>query len=191
VLPAAVFFVARSRLQLYVLPLFVPLALLAGRAMQNWSWLTTRRLLIISGLAGVALIGIKGYLAHMPSDRDSRAMAADLGRLIEPHGIDEIVFVGMRPFYGLNLYLEPRVEGVQIEEQRFDYSRYVAEEDLCSELKSDENNVYVMKRKAAERFAPAAERCQGLDSTLIGTFKGDGNVLSVFLVRKPVPAEGH
>ncbi len=191
VLPAAVFFAARSRLQLYVLPLFVPLALLAGRAMQNWSWLTTRRLLIISGLAGVALIGIKGYLAHMPSDRDSRAMAADLGRLIEPHGIDEIVFVGMRPFYGLNLYLEPRVEGVQIEEQRFNYSRYVAEEDLCSELKSGENNVYVMKRKAAERFAPAVERCQGLDSTLIGTFKGDGNVLSVFLVRTPVPAAGN
>ena len=112
-------------------------------------------------------------------------MAAQLRKLIDPHGIDEVVFVGMRPFYGLNLYLEPRIEGVQISEQRFDYSRYVAEEDLCSELRNGENNVYVMKRKGAGRFAPAVERCEGLEPTLIGTLEGDGNVLSVFLVRKP------
>ena len=185
VVPAAIFFAARSRLQLYVLPLFVPLALLASRTLAGWAWLTARRLLIVTGITAAVLIGLKAYLAIMPSDRDSRAMAAELSKLIEPHGVDEIVFVGMRPFYGLNVYLEPRVEGVQIEEQRFDYSRYVAEEDLCSELKTGENNVYVMKRKAAARFAPSAERCEGLEPTRIGSIHGDGNELTVFLVRPP------
>jgi 4-amino-4-deoxy-L-arabinose transferase len=186
-IPAAIFFIARSRLQLYVLPLFVPLALLCGRSLANWEWLTARRLAWIAGISALALVGTKGYLAYMPSDRDSRAMAAQLRKLIDPHGVDEVVFVGMRPFYGLNLYLEPRVEGVQINERRFDYSRYVAEEDLCSELRSGENNVYVMKRKGADRFAPAVARCEGLQPALIGTLEGDGNVLSVFLVRRPAP----
>jgi 4-amino-4-deoxy-L-arabinose transferase len=184
-LPAAVFFAARSRLQLYVLPLFVPLALLAGRAMSGWAWLTTRRLMLVAGATATVLLGVKGYLAYMPSDRDSRAMSAAIARIIDSQRVDEIVFVGMRPFYGLNLYLEPRVEGVQIEEQRFEYSRYVAEEDLCSELKTGGKNVYVMKRKAAERFAPAVERCEGLDPTLLGTFEADGNRLSLFGIDIP------
>lgn len=187
--PATVFFVARSRLQLYVLPLFVPLALLASRALARWNWLAPRRLAAIAAVNALALVGLKGYLAYMPSDRDSRAMARDLGRLIEPHGVDEVVFVGMRPFYGLNLYLEPRVEGVQIEEQRFAYSRYVAEEDLCDELRSGENNVYVVKRKAAERFVPAVRRCAGLTPARLGSFEGDGSELSVFGVRAEPGAE--
>jgi 4-amino-4-deoxy-L-arabinose transferase len=181
-LPTAVFFAARSRLQLYVLPLFVPLALLTARGMVDWPWLTTRRLALVAGTTAVALLAIKGYAAYMPSDRDSRVMAAEIRKLIDPHPIDEIVFVGMRPFYGLNLYLEPRVEGVQIEEQRFDYSRYVAAEDLCSELQMDENNVYAIKSKAAARFTAAVEKCEGLDPTLLGAINADGNVIFLYLV---------
>ncbi len=185
VVPALVFFAARSRLQLYVLPLFVPLALLAGRALAPRAWLTDRRAVVAGALAAAVLIGLKAGLAYTPSDRDSREMARQLARIIEPHGIDEIVFVGMRPFYGLNVYLEPRVEGVQIAERRFEYSRYVAEEDVCAELQHDAGNVYVMKRRAAERFVAAVGRCDGVAPTLIGTFTGDGNPLSVYTARPP------
>ena len=70
----------------------------------------------------------------MHVSRDARDMATAIRGYIDPRGIDEIVFVGMRPFYGLNLYLDVHVEGVQVAEHRYDYSKYVAEEDLCSEL---------------------------------------------------------
>ncbi len=53
---------------------------------------------------------------------------------MDPHAIDEIVFVGMRPFYGLNVYLDKHVEGVEIGERRFEYSKFVTHEDLCAEL---------------------------------------------------------
>jgi len=42
-LPLAVFFLARSRLELYLLPLFAPLALLLARPLARWDWLDDRR----------------------------------------------------------------------------------------------------------------------------------------------------
>ena len=71
-LPLAVFFLARSRLQLYVLPLFVPLALMTARALVRWPWLSARSLAWTAGVAAVALLGLKGAIAHVRYDRDAR-----------------------------------------------------------------------------------------------------------------------
>ena len=40
----------------------------------------------------------------------------------------------MRPFYGLNLYLPQRVDGLEIDDRRFDYSTHVTRQQLCAEI---------------------------------------------------------
>jgi 4-amino-4-deoxy-L-arabinose transferase len=183
-LPLAIFSLAQSRLQLYVLPLFVPLSLVIARPLSGWSWLTPRRLAIVAGLTAAALISLKGYAGYVHSDRDSRSMARAIESAVDLRDVDGIVFVGMRPFYGLNVYLDTRVEGVQIGEHRYDYSKFVAEENLCSELAARERNLYALKASRAEKFVAGVERCEGLEPVEIGRFEADDNEIALFEVRR-------
>jgi 4-amino-4-deoxy-L-arabinose transferase-like glycosyltransferase len=181
-LPLAVFCLARSRLQLYVTPLFVPLSLVLARPLAKWDWLGTRRLAAVVGLTAIGLITLKGVAGHVHVNRDSRDMAAAIRGLVDPRRIDGIVFVGMRPFYGLNMYLDVHIEGVQVGGRRYDYSKFVAEEDLCTELASRENNVYAMKENRAAGFDAAVQRCDGLRAERIGQFEADGNRIALFKI---------
>jgi hypothetical protein len=183
-LPLAIFSLAQSRLQLYVLPLFVPLSLILARPLAGWSWLDGRRLVAVAAVTGIALVSLKGFAGHVKSERDSRDMARAISTVIDPRSVDGIVFVNMRPFYGLNVYLDTNIEGVQIDETRWDYSKFVAEEDLCSELASRENNVYALKESKVERFREGVLRCEGMQPDLLGHFEADGNKIALFTVRK-------
>lgn len=186
-LPLAIFCLARSRLQLYVTPLFVPLSLMLARPLARWSWLDARRLTAVVGLTTISLVTLKGVAGHVHVSRDARGMAAAIRGIIDPAGVKNIVFVGMRPFYGLKLYLDVPVEGVQIgtliESQRDPYARFVADEDLCSELASHEENVYAMKEGRAAAFDGAVQRCNGLQAGRIGQFEADGNRIALFVVK--------
>jgi hypothetical protein len=182
--PLVVFFLARSRLQLYILPLFVPLALMMSRPLAKWPRIAGRPLLVILLLSTVVFVGLKGVLAHWPTTRDARDIGAQLTAIIDPHAVDEIVFVGMRPFYGLNVYLDKHIEGIEINEHRFDYSKFVAEDDVCDELQEHERNVYVMKASREEKFVAAVRKC-GADATRLGAVRGDDNVLPVYVVKGP------
>jgi 4-amino-4-deoxy-L-arabinose transferase len=183
-LPLATFSLAQSRLQLYVLPLFVPLSLILARPLAGWSWLEGRRLVVVAAVTAVALVSLKGFAGQVKSDRDSRDMARAIEKIIDPHGVDGIVFVSMRPFYGLKVYLDTNIEGVQINEHRWDYSKFVAEEDLCSELAGLENNVYALKERKVEEFREAVLRCEGMRPELLGHFEADGNKIALFAVRQ-------
>ncbi len=183
-LPLLVFCLARSRLQLYVLPLFVPLSLMLARPLAGWGWLQGRRLVATAAIAGASLVALKGVAGHVESKRDARAMAQAIEQIIDPHSVDEIVFVGTRPFYGLNVYLDTKIEGVQIGEQRYAYSKFVAEEDLCSELHSRERSVYALKADKSDRFTTAVRKCAGLDAQPVGHFEADGDRIAVFAVRR-------
>jgi 4-amino-4-deoxy-L-arabinose transferase len=179
-LPLAIFFLARSRLQLYVLPLFAPLALIMARALVDW--LDTRRVALVAALATVVFVGLKGVAAHWPVDRDARQIARDISAVIDPASIDGIIFVGMRPYYGLNMYLDVPVEGVEIGERRFDYSRFVAPENLCSEVHTPERNVYAVRTSRINAFEAAVLKC-GSAGTRIGQLRADGH--DVVLVKVP------
>ena len=108
-LSLAVFFVSKSRLPLYVLPLFVPIALIIGR----WIVLPSKRQARVSLLAAwiVILLALKFAGSLFPYSRDSRAMAQVIASTIQPVP-SNIIFVGIDPFWGLNLYLNCEVERV-------------------------------------------------------------------------------
>jgi 4-amino-4-deoxy-L-arabinose transferase-like glycosyltransferase len=185
VLPLAVFCIARSRLQLYVLPLFVPLAVMSARPLARWAWLDGRRLATIAGLTAVVSLGIKGTLAYVPSDRDSRRTAAAIAEVLDTEGIEEIAFVGMRPFYGLDLYLDVRIEAVHFERDGVDYSQFLAGDTLCSELGTREKNVFAVKRSRSARFLAAVGRCSELTPVEVARFQADDNEIVLYTVRPP------
>jgi hypothetical protein len=94
------------------------------------------------------------------------------------------VFVNMRPFYGLNIYLDTHIEGVQIDETRWDYSKFVAGKDLCPELAGREKYVYALKESKVERFREGVSRCEGLQLQLLGHFDADDNRIVLLTVRQ-------
>jgi 4-amino-4-deoxy-L-arabinose transferase-like glycosyltransferase len=190
-LPTLVFFLARSRLELYVLPLFVPLALLLARPLARWSWLDTRRLVQLTSAMLVVILVLKGASAYWPVDRDARQMASQIRASVDLAEVDEIVFIDMRAFFGLTLYLDVAAESVWVGGVERPHSRWQpAEQDLCSELAERERSLFAVKRVRASQFAAAVADCGPLVAAETGGFHGDGNELVLFAVR-PADAGAH
>jgi len=186
-LPLAAFFLSRSRLELYVLPLFVPLALLMSRALAGWPWLTPRRFVAATVLTAAAMLGMKAYAAYATHDRDARAMAAQVREAIDTQGIDEIAFFGMPAFFGLTMYLDVRAESVRVGGPNRPHSRQLPTPDeLCAELEERENNVFAVKRTRVPRFAAAVSGCGPYALREIGSFRGDGHEIVLFRI-EPAP----
>ncbi len=183
-LPLAVFFLARSRLQLYILPLFVPLALLLARPLARWNWLDIRRTAWIAGVTAALLLAAKGTLAYWPANRDARAMAVAIRQATDLSSVEELAFVGMRPFYGLALYLDRKIESVHFAQPGLEYSKFLAEENLCDELAARERNLFIMKRSRTEPFLATMARCGGLAAIEVGHFEADDNQFVIYVGRR-------
>lgn len=186
-LPLAVFFLSRSRLELYILPLFVPMALLMSRVLAGWPWLTPRRLAMVAGVTAATLLTLKGVAAIVTTDRDARAMAAQISEAIDTHEIEEIAFFDTRAFFGLTMYLDVRAESVRIGGPKRPHSRQLATEDeLCAELDEQERNVFALKRARAQLFTAAVSACGPYTARRIGSFHGDGHDIDLFRI-EPAP----
>jgi 4-amino-4-deoxy-L-arabinose transferase-like glycosyltransferase len=133
-LPLLVFCLSRSRLHLYILPLFAPLALLVatqrrreGRTLPPWPWLATWAAMLLS---------LKLAAAHWPTHKDASDWAEAI-RLRMPAPVHEVVFVDDMARYGLRLHLDAEVEKVSLTpirpgtQPRFNPS---FDEDLAVEL---------------------------------------------------------
>lgn len=110
-LPLLVFCISRSRLPLYILPLFGPLALLAalqnardGRLLPGW----------VAMLGWAALMmTLKIGSAFFPTHKDAQKWAQEIhARTNDP--IDQVVFVDDMLRYGLHLHLGLNVEIVKV-----------------------------------------------------------------------------
>ncbi len=101
-LPLLVFCVSKSRMPLYILPLFVPLALLAAkqRADEGLASPSWRRLLLWTAL----LLSLKLVAAQWPTHKDA-AQWADAIRERAPGPVREVVFVEDMARSGLHLHL--------------------------------------------------------------------------------------
>jgi 4-amino-4-deoxy-L-arabinose transferase len=181
-LPLAIFFLARSRLPLYILPLLVPLALVLARALAGWPGMDGRAGLVKVALTAATLLMLKGTLAYWPSNRDARAHARAIQQQVGAMAVDEYIFVNMRPSYGLNLYLPQRVDGLELDTRRFDYSTHVTRQTLCAAVKRRPPTVYILKVQHLPAFADALADC-GFDAHRIGSIQADDNDLVLLQAR--------
>jgi len=110
-LPLAVFCLARSRLPLYVLPLFAPLALIVAgqRRAEGRGW--PKAGLLVAWLA--LLVALRFGMSVFPTHKDASAWA-DAIRERTDAPVDEVVFVEDMARYGLHLYLGAQIEKVSL-----------------------------------------------------------------------------
>jgi 4-amino-4-deoxy-L-arabinose transferase-like glycosyltransferase len=168
-LPLIVFVISRSRLYLYVLPLFAALAVLAAIALRGrWRW--TPRRLVLLGLWLVMLVGLRAAVAYCPSGRDARAWADEV-RAVAGEEFDELVLVGVRNGYGLGFYLGCEVEHVAFSAEDLERGVAHATQTLEQELAVGERQVFVVDTRRAERFEEIVRRA-GRDARLQGTVRG-------------------
>lgn len=109
-LPLAVFCVARSRLPLYLLPVFLPLALAIAAQRRD-----DRRPMRLAALtAWVALLlSLRLVASVVPARQDASAWAAAIReRTSTP--VTEVVFVEDTPRYGLHLHLDAEIETLSL-----------------------------------------------------------------------------
>ena len=110
-LPLLVFFVSRSRLPLYILPLFVPLAVLAarqrtreGKPLPRWRWLL---------LWAACLLALKFATSLWPTHKNAQAWAEAIHARV-PGPITQVDFVEDMARYGLNMHLGAQVEKLSL-----------------------------------------------------------------------------
>ncbi|WP_300619101.1 glycosyltransferase family 39 protein [Dokdonella sp.] len=114
-LPLLVFGLSRSRLPLYVLPLFAPLAILAARALAPLD--TTRPWLRVAlGLWFVLLLAARLVPAHLNVAADDRLLAKGIAQQLDPLP-DEVAFVASAPRFGLRFYLHASIERLRLPRQ--------------------------------------------------------------------------
>jgi 4-amino-4-deoxy-L-arabinose transferase len=176
-IPFAVFFLAKSRLQLYILPLMVPLAIAMARPIARWPAFTGTLVRSALVASAVALLAFKAVLSYIPHDRDARALAAQVHRLIRPADYNRLAFIDMKPFYGLNLYLDHNAEEVLTGVRASPYLAYASIDALCPEL--HDNDVYFVKRHHVPKFAAASRAC-GSAIQRLGSVHADGTDIELF-----------
>ena len=110
--PLIILSVARSRLPLYVLPLFPALALITARSLiAAWPARRVSRVALVVGIASLVLVvGGKAVLAYMPSAKDERRLYQSLRVHVGSTGWT--VNCTNRELYGVTFYLGGRAERV-------------------------------------------------------------------------------
>jgi 4-amino-4-deoxy-L-arabinose transferase-like glycosyltransferase len=167
-LPLLVFCVSRSRLPLYILPLFVPLAVLAarqrcreGRPLPRWRWL-------LAWMFGAFALQLAA--ARWPTHKDASAWTHAIHERV-PGPISQVDFVDDMARYGLHLHLGVDVEKLSLAPitvaPRFnpEYDESVADE-IADDF--DPDSLWITKR---ERW-PAVRRelsTLGIDAIAQGT----------------------
>ncbi len=160
--PLLVFCIARSRMPLYLLPLFLPLAVIVAR-----QWSRGRRLQLRWLAAWVAvLLVLKAGAALWPTHKDASEWAHAI-QARAPGRVREVLFVEDMARYGLHLHLDVEIEKLSLEpvqEPRFN-PRY--DESLAQELAEHEPDaVWVCKQELWPRllrtFAAQGYRAQAL-----------------------------
>ncbi len=145
-LPLLVFCVSKSRMPLYVLPLFAPLALLVAlqrrsenRGLPKWRWLA---------LWALVLLAIELGSAYWPSHKNAAQWAAAI-RERAPGPVHEIIFVEDMARYGLHLHMGVGTEIEKLSQDDIPESRFDPQfdEPLGRELADFEPNmVWVCKQ---------------------------------------------
>jgi 4-amino-4-deoxy-L-arabinose transferase len=104
--PLAIFFLVKSRLPLYILPLYAPIAL----ALAHWIGIRSkeqgslRNLVLVGFISALFIIGAKGFVAYYPSKNNMRS----LYRMCQDVKREHLKFAVFKEpaLYGLQFYLK-------------------------------------------------------------------------------------
>ncbi len=163
-LPLTVFCLSQSKLVLYVLPLFAPLALLLCRPLvsRSGAWISRRGAYALA-ICVMGLVGFRFAASRIDAPRDSRALAAFVDRLIASPR-DELISVG-RAIHGPDFLLGLRTENVNAEGPvALDSEQYRRAEDEIAELPgSRHRHIFLVDGKRLpwleEKVAETGVRC--------------------------------
>tara|TARA_R110002020_G_scaffold36874_31_gene110814 strand:- start:1430 stop:2908 length:1479 start_codon:yes stop_codon:yes gene_type:complete len=158
-LPLLVFCVARSRLPLYVLPLFLPIAVLVARQWQVEGRSLPRVRWILVWV--VVLLGLRLASALWPSNKDAGRWAEALSARTD-HRVEEVVFVEDMARYGLHLHMGVAVEKVSLEPRPREPYGAEFDSSFAGELLEREDALWVTKQalfpQLVERATPLGFR---------------------------------
>ena len=116
-LPLVLLLVNHSRLPLYLLPLFLPLALAMGhglaRGVANGK-LQPRRITTTAVLLAFTLVTLKGASAYYPSHRNMAQLSQALAPILQEVPDQALVLVNSEPLNGLEFYLSRPIQVRQL-----------------------------------------------------------------------------
>jgi len=171
-LPLAVFCIARSRMPLYLLPLFTPLALIIamewGRQGRN-----PPRVRVVAAWV-LVLLALRLAIAFWPTHKDA-SQWADAIRERTSAPLTEVIFVEDMARYGLHLHLGPRTEIEKISLEAIRQSAINPEYDdpLAHELSEREPNTLWICKERVFPNVKAKAGALGYRVTQLGTpYKG-------------------
>ncbi len=164
-LPLLVFCLARSRLPLYILPLFLPLAVIVARQRgaerRALSW---RPLLAWA----VVLLALKFAASLWPTHKDASAWARAINERTGGR-VTELMFVEDMARYGLHLHLDAEVEKISLEPTQQSAFNPEYDETLAQELAEHEPGgaVWICKQELWPQLQQRIA-AQGYRTTVLG-----------------------
>ncbi len=179
-IPLLVFCVAKSRLSVYVLPLFVPLALMLARSVRPAFNLASWQQKMVLALWIVVMLVIKAGVSYLGDPRaDDQVRAAELGALVNPQSYKALSFVqdtshGVKieehTPWGLRLYMNMPVYGIA-------WNGDAAIGQACTELRRHGSVLFVLDREInVATFRQDLADCPQVSSSAEGTWRRRGVV---------------
>jgi 4-amino-4-deoxy-L-arabinose transferase-like glycosyltransferase len=164
-LPLLVFCISRSRMPMYILPLFLPLAMIiAKQRLQDhrsleWRWLIAW---------AIGLIALKFAASLWPTHKDASEWAQAIhDRAQAP--VHEVVFVEDMARYGLHLHLDAKIEKISLEPKPQPRFNPEYDESLAQELaKHEPGAVWICKQTLWPRLRQRVA-AQGYSAEALGT----------------------
>ena len=142
VLPMVFFFISKSKLSLYILPLFIPMCSAMGKilndAIEN-KIIRLKHIVILAILQAILIIIGKGVSAYLPNSKDMKQLGKDIVPLIQKFSAVELYTVKSRELNGLEFYLNIPVPEIEIAEENTNASninKSEIEEKIINLLKS-------------------------------------------------------
>lgn len=167
--PLLVFCIARSRLPLYLLPLFLPLALIIARQRLqegrelHWRWI---------GAWIVVLLALKFAATLWPTHKDASEWAHAIQQRADGP-VREVLFVEDMARYGLHLHLDAEIEKLSLDPKPQSRFNPEYDESLAQELaKHEPGAVWICKQalwpQVQQRFAAQGYRAKALGTPYQG-----------------------
>jgi len=155
--PLGVFVISQSNLPQYILPLFVPAAIMAAQEIQRRD-ISLRRYRILLAVWCVIIVLVRPVMASIHFGKDT-SQFANAVEMRYPQPVDEIVFANTRPAFGLQFYTGSDIKRVSFEIN-----------DLKNEFQKSDARLWFVTVEDASTFRA---KCKMLNEPMqeLGTFK--------------------